>query len=174
MPDYTNNPVAKSIRLIGTDVDDKASINHFHDDRYYTESEVDTVSGVLQSQIDDKPNNFLELDDTPTTYGGEQGKYIKVKEDETGLEYVTDLNLEIKNSFGSNFLSAKEFTISGSNIVKTEYFDSSGGSRKYFIDYNYNIDDNLTSYIITRDSDLTTQTFTCTYSGGELIKIAAS
>lgn len=65
-----------------------ASSQHIHDDRYYMESEVDTISGTLQVQIDAKPDTFLELDDTPTTYSGSEGKYISVKNDGTGLEFV--------------------------------------------------------------------------------------
>lgn len=38
--------------------------------RYYQKFEVDTISGTLQDAIDEKPDNFLELDDTPTTYSG--------------------------------------------------------------------------------------------------------
>src|SRR5574343_638600 len=31
--------------------------------------------------------SFLDLDDAPTTYSGQTGKYVKVKVDETGLEF---------------------------------------------------------------------------------------
>lgn len=37
-----------------------ASSQHIHDDRYYTESESDTISGSLQTQIDDINTNFDE------------------------------------------------------------------------------------------------------------------
>jgi len=37
-----------------------ASSQHTHDDRYYTESEVDTISGTLQTEIDNINNNFDE------------------------------------------------------------------------------------------------------------------
>jgi hypothetical protein len=37
-----------------------ASSQHIHDDRYYTESESDTISGSLQTQIDNINNNFDE------------------------------------------------------------------------------------------------------------------
>lgn len=37
-----------------------ASSEHIHDDRYYTENEVDTISGSLQTQIDSINNNFNE------------------------------------------------------------------------------------------------------------------
>lgn len=117
---------------------------------------------------------FMTLSDTPDLYTNNANRYIRVKSDESGLEYVTDLNLEIKQSFGSSALSVKEFTIINDNIVKTEYFDYSGGARKYYTDYSYDVNDNLTSYIITRDSDLVTQLFTCTYSGGEVINIIVS
>jgi len=37
-----------------------ASSEHIHDDRYYTENEVDTISGSLQTQIDSINNDFDE------------------------------------------------------------------------------------------------------------------
>lgn len=37
-----------------------ATSQHIHDDRYYTESELDTISGSLQTQIDDINTNFDE------------------------------------------------------------------------------------------------------------------
>lgn len=42
--------------------------NHNHDDRYYTESETDTISGTLQSQLDTLDTNKLE-----------EGTEIKIK-----------------------------------------------------------------------------------------------
>jgi hypothetical protein len=101
---------------------------HIHDDRYYTESEIDTISGSLQTNVDEKPDTllelsdtpdsydvdkylrstadgvewatisgtgtsdvqtFLDLTDTPTTYSGLAGRYLKVSLDESELEYAT-------------------------------------------------------------------------------------
>jgi hypothetical protein len=93
-------------------IDDKSDLGHTHDDRYYTESEIDAIittisgqlddhnelnnldydssghtgfastvmltsaSGVLQDQIDDKPETFIELSDTPSTYSGSIGQHL--------------------------------------------------------------------------------------------------
>lgn len=56
---------------------------------FLSEEEGNTISGSLQSQIDAKPDTFLELEDTPTTYSGLAGKRLTVKSDETGLKYIT-------------------------------------------------------------------------------------
>lgn len=68
--------------------------NHtqYHNDtrgdlRYYQKFEVDTISGTLQEAIDEKPDNFLELDDTPTTYSGADS-FLKIKSDESGIEFT--------------------------------------------------------------------------------------
>lgn len=130
---------------VGTGADQVAQGNHLHDDRYYTEAEidafgflttvsgaahneltdldyassghtgfaptvhthtesditdldkytqtevdnlVDTTSGTLQTQINDKPDTFLELDDTPSNYSGYGDKFVAVKSSEDGLEFV--------------------------------------------------------------------------------------
>jgi len=53
---------------------------HVHDDRYYTESEIDAL---LQQY------KFLDLTDTPSSYSGQSGKYLKVKASEDGLEFTS-------------------------------------------------------------------------------------
>jgi len=70
---------------IPTDFDDQyyteTELNNGQlDNRYYTESEVDTISGSLQINIDGKSDvqTFLDLTDTPTTYSGTKGKYLRV------------------------------------------------------------------------------------------------
>ena len=59
------------------------------DARYYTKPQVNTISGSLQVQIDAKPDNFLELDDTPSIYTGAGGSFVKVNSTATGLEFTT-------------------------------------------------------------------------------------
>jgi hypothetical protein len=56
-----------------------------HDDRYYTESEINTISGSLQTNIDSKPDTLLELTDTPSNYDSD--KYLKSTID--GTEWAT-------------------------------------------------------------------------------------
>ena len=50
-----------------------------------------TVSGILQVNIDSKSGTFLELLDTPTTYSGHVGQFLKVALDGLRLEY-TDID----------------------------------------------------------------------------------
>ena len=74
--------------VLQVDIDEKSDAAHIHDDRYYTESEVDTISGTLQTNINSKTITFIDLTNTPTTYSGHAGNYLKVALDEYGLEYV--------------------------------------------------------------------------------------
>jgi hypothetical protein len=68
-------------------LDNKSDIDHIHDDRYYTETEIDnmlaSVSGV-------GPTDFLSLIDTPTTYSGFENYYVGVKPDGSGLTFIPD------------------------------------------------------------------------------------
>lgn len=50
---------------------------------------VDVVSGTLQTSINEKPDTLLELIDTPSTYEAAAKKYLRIKEDETGIEWDT-------------------------------------------------------------------------------------
>jgi len=43
-----------------TDIDGKSDIGHAHDNRYYTESEVDTISGSINSTITTNKNNYID------------------------------------------------------------------------------------------------------------------
>ena len=47
-----------------------------------------TVSGHLQTGIDAKPDNFLDLPDTPPSYVGYRKKLVRVNEGSDGLEFV--------------------------------------------------------------------------------------
>lgn len=47
---------------------------------------ITTVSGILNETINNM--SFIGLVDTPTTYINQSGKYIVVKEDESGIEYT--------------------------------------------------------------------------------------
>jgi len=58
--------------------------------------DADTVDGFHASELRTPlyagaigKNRFIELDDTPSTYSGQAGKYPRVKTDETGLEFAT-------------------------------------------------------------------------------------
>lgn len=57
-----------------------ATSGHLHDDRYYTESEIDTL---LAAQ-----DEFKELTDTPSAYTGHGEKIVAVKDTEDGLEFI--------------------------------------------------------------------------------------
>lgn len=71
------------------------------DARYFTKPQVLTISGSLQDQIDEKADivhyhTFTDsLTDTPTTYSGSGNKVVRVKNDETGLEFI-DLGLGVQ------------------------------------------------------------------------------
>ncbi len=73
------------------------------DARYYTQGQVDTISGTLQAQIYTKADiihyhRFTDsLTDTPATYSGASSKVVRVKSDETGLEFV-DLGIGVQKN----------------------------------------------------------------------------
>jgi len=71
----------RATKSIKVDVDPTENIGvgnrEYNDNRYCTESEVDTISGTLQTSIDDMPVTLLELTDTPTTYSGAVGNYLR-------------------------------------------------------------------------------------------------
>jgi len=54
--------------------------SHNHDERYYTEDEIDTLLAGY--------NEFTELTDTPSSYTGQAGKFVKVNAIPDGLEFV--------------------------------------------------------------------------------------
>ena len=68
-----------------TNIDGKSDLDHIHDDRYYTESEVDTISGSLQIYIDNKATTLIDLTDTPSSY--DTGKYLRSTV--SGTEWAT-------------------------------------------------------------------------------------
>lgn len=53
-----------------------------------TKNYVDTISGTLQTLIDAKPDTFLDLTDTPSSYVGYRKKLVRVNEESDGLEFV--------------------------------------------------------------------------------------
>ena len=59
----------------------------------YTQAEVDnlvdTTSGTLQTQIDAKPDTFLDLDDTPSAYIGSARRLVRVNSTADGLEFLS-------------------------------------------------------------------------------------
>ncbi|MBA7704287.1 hypothetical protein ES703_113089 [subsurface metagenome] len=73
---------------------------HTHDDRYYTETEIDAffegeVAGKKQvhwDRVTNKPSvveSFIDLDDVPAGYETCGGKHLRVKSTEDGLEWIT-------------------------------------------------------------------------------------
>ncbi|KKN52731.1 hypothetical protein LCGC14_0609680 [marine sediment metagenome] len=59
----------------------KSDVGHDHDDDYYTQVQ---ISGFL----DDKAENFLELDDTPSDYTGDASLVLVVNPEEDGIEFI--------------------------------------------------------------------------------------
>jgi len=76
-------------QLTGLDDDDHPQYltDERGDSRYYTQNQIDTISGSLYQSILNHHDTFLGLFDTPTTYSGYAGKYVRVKDDGQGLEF---------------------------------------------------------------------------------------
>jgi len=53
--------------------------------RLYVDDKVSTTSGVLQDQVDAKPDSLIELDDTFNSYIGHAKKLLFVNSSETGV-----------------------------------------------------------------------------------------
>lgn len=65
---------------------DIVDFSHNHDDLYYTKSAVNTL---LEGKADiNHSHSFLDLSDTPSSYSGQGGKYLRVSVDGTGIEFA--------------------------------------------------------------------------------------
>jgi len=53
-----------------------------------TEEQVKDEDFMSEAEHEAEPHEFFDLVDTPNTYSGTGGDYVKVKEDETGLEFT--------------------------------------------------------------------------------------
>lgn len=98
-------------------IDAKPDTDHIHDDRYYTDSEVNTISGSLQIQIDAKPDSdhlhtLLGLTDTPSVY--DAGKFLSSTGSSTewttisggeGVDHSVLGNLDYTNANHTGFTS---------------------------------------------------------------------
>ncbi len=60
-----------------SDIDGKSDSSHLHDDRYYTESEIDALLLTISGGGSSGASTFVELTDTPSTYSGTEGKYAQ-------------------------------------------------------------------------------------------------
>ena len=95
---------------------------------YYTTGEVDTISGALQNNIDAKPDNFLELDDTPNSY--DDGKHVKSTASGIEFDYTTFLEL---NDTPSTYDDGKHVksTASGIEFASTTFLELSDTPNAY-------------------------------------------
>lgn len=92
--------------------------SHKHDDRYYTETEVDSLL------------NFLQLSDTPSSYSGNASKYVAVKADESALEFVSGGGgtfLSLSDTPGSYSGEAGKYVAVNAAEDALEFVTGSGG-----------------------------------------------
>lgn len=61
-------------------------VEHNHNNRYYTKEQIDLQFDGFVPPV--SVSNFLDLSDTPNTFVGQAGKTLKVKADESGIEFV--------------------------------------------------------------------------------------
>ena len=104
------------------------------DVRYYTQAEVDTISGSLQTNVDAKPDTLLELTDTPAAY--EVGKYLKSTTSGTewttvsgagGTSFHSELNeLDYASAGHTGFTSTVDLSTT-SGTLQTQIDDKSDG-----------------------------------------------
>lgn len=125
------------------------------DSRYYTQDQVDTISGSLYQSILNHHDIFLGLLDTPTTYSGNAGKYVRVKDNGQGLEFS-----EIQNEF-----NGKEPINSGVTSIFV-HFSTAVTNTNYTVNVTLeNTIDADPSIFSTLVSNTTTSGFTVLFSG---------
>jgi len=125
------------------------------DARYYTQDQVDTISGSLYQSIIDHHDTFLGLLDTPATYSGNAGKYVRVKDDGNGLEFS-----ELQDDF-----NGKEPINVGATSVFVP-FSTAVSTADYAVTVSLENKLDITPSIYsTLVSDTTTSGFTVLFSG---------
>lgn len=79
--DNAGNAVREQIKALNSKISDKSPIGHIHDDRYYTESEIDTKVDEINSNVNELKGDLVELENriyslvTPTMNTGEYVYY---------------------------------------------------------------------------------------------------
>lgn len=131
-PIDTSRAAQTDLDALKTTVASKANSSHTHDDRYYTESEIDTKVSSLQSSINGKAASSHTHDYLPLTGGTVSGE-LKVKNivmneanDNYGLIPAT-------NNYGTIGTSSKKwFRFYGNNIYKNGTEISNLYAPKYY------------------------------------------
>ncbi|RLI52467.1 MAG: hypothetical protein DRO87_13155, partial [Candidatus Thorarchaeota archaeon] len=120
-----------------------------------TQAQVDTISGTLYDTIINYHDVFTGLLDTPTTYSGSEGKYLRVKDDASGIEFS-----EIKDEF-----NGKESIALGATSVFVP-FSTATSTVNYTVSVTLeNTTDSEPSLFSTLVSKTTTSGFTVLFSG---------
>lgn len=75
---------------------------------------------------------FLQMSDTPDTYEWQAGKVVKVKADETGLEYWID-------SDAQNLQSVTDVGSTTTNTITAQKFITTGGKSSQFVTWDWTL-----------------------------------
>jgi len=136
---------------------------HNHDDRYYKETEID----IKFADVDE----FLDMDDSPSSYAGQAGKAVIVSDTEDQVEFVDVAGigsgieyqvLTSENDEDPDFILNK--FIAGSGIVLTETLDEGDGS--IIIDTTASGVGDMTKAIYdTNDDGIVNEAHVVTWSG---------
>lgn len=111
LSESSTNPVQN--KIIKTALDSKSDIGHDHDGRYYTESEIDTKVGVLQTAIDSLVGFTASVvEELPSS--GEEGVMYLVLTEEGGVEQdIYNEYIWVDNKFEKIGNTAVEVDLSG-------------------------------------------------------------
>lgn len=111
LSESSTNPVQN--KIIKTALDSKSDIGHDHDGRYYTESEIDTKVGVLQTAIDSLVGFTASVvEELPSS--GEKGVMYLVLTEDGGVEQdIYNEYIWVDNKFEKIGNTAVEVDLSG-------------------------------------------------------------
>lgn len=65
--DNAGNAVREQIKALDSKISNKSPINHIHDDRYYTENEIDTKVDEINSNVNELKGDLVELSEAVKT-----------------------------------------------------------------------------------------------------------
>lgn len=99
----------------------KAPATHNHDDKYYTEAEIDTKVDELNSKIINKANTVHKHNSSDVTYDGITGNYVESNANLSNVVEVLDETLNSKANLSALNSHKNDTTIHVTSTNKTQW-----------------------------------------------------